>query len=140
MLAGQDRLSGFRDAMARHGHAFVPSIEGNFTQETGERAMRRLLDEYPDVDGVFVANDLMALGAVAALHDAGRRVPQDVAVIGFDDSHAALVSRPPLTTIRQPLEDMAGEMARLVLTHIDDPDSPPTSVIFEPTLVVRESA
>jgi DNA-binding LacI/PurR family transcriptional regulator len=140
MPASQDRLSGFRDAMARHGHAYVPSVEGNFTQETGERAMRQLLDEHPEVDGVFVANDLMALGAVVALHDTGRRVPQDVAVIGFDDSHAALMSRPPLTTIRQPLEDMAAEMARLVLTHIDDPDSPPTSVIFEPTLVVRESA
>jgi DNA-binding LacI/PurR family transcriptional regulator len=102
--------------------------------------MRRLLEEQPNLDGVFAANDLMALGAMVALHDSGRRVPQDVAVIGFDDSNAALVGRPPLTTIRQPLEDMAAEMARLVLAHIDDPDSPPTSVIFEPTLVVRESA
>jgi DNA-binding LacI/PurR family transcriptional regulator len=102
--------------------------------------MRQLLAEHPDLDGVFVANDLMALGAVLALHDSDRRVPEDVAVIGFDDSNAALMSRPPLTTIRQPLEDMAAEMARLLLKHIDDPESPPTSVIFEPTLVVRESA
>jgi DNA-binding LacI/PurR family transcriptional regulator len=102
--------------------------------------MLQLLEENPDIDGVFVANDLMALGAVLALRDAGRRVPDDVAVIGFDDSNAALMSRPPLTTIRQPLEDMAAEMAKLLLTHIDDPDSKPTSVIFEPTLVVRKSA
>jgi DNA-binding LacI/PurR family transcriptional regulator len=140
MPASQDRLSGFRDAMARRGHAYIPSVEGNFTQETGERAMKQLLADHPDIDGVFVANDLMALGAVLALHDSDRRVPEDVAVIGFDDSNAALMSRPPLTTIRQPLEDMAAEMARLLLNHIDNPQSPPTSVIFEPTLVVRESA
>jgi DNA-binding LacI/PurR family transcriptional regulator len=140
MPASQDRLAGFRQAMARHGSPFIRSVEGNFTQETGERAMRQLLAEQPDVDGVFVANDLMALGAVLALHDHGRRVPEDVAVVGFDDSNAALACRPPLTTIRQPLEDMAAQMARLLLTHIDEPDSPPTSVIFEPTLVVRQSA
>ena len=140
MPAGQDRLIGFRDAMAKLGHPYTPSVEGNFTQESGERAMRRLLAEYPDVDGVFVANDLMALGAVLALNDHGRRVPEDVAVIGFDDGPAALACRPPLTTIRQPLDDMAAEMARLLLTHIDDPDHPVTSVIFEPTLVVRQSA
>ncbi|HEU5426059.1 MAG TPA: LacI family DNA-binding transcriptional regulator [Actinocrinis sp.] len=140
MTASQDRLAGFRDTMARNGHAYVPAVEGNFTQETGERAMLQLLEKDPDIDGVFVANDLMALGAVLALRDVGRRVPEDVAVIGFDDSNVALMSRPPLTTIRQPLEDMAAQMARLLLTHIDNPESKPTSVIFEPTLVVRKSA
>ena len=140
MPASRDRLEGFREAMARHGHAYIPSVEGNFTQETGERAMVQLLAGNPDLDGVFVANDLMALGAVLALHDHGRRVPEDVAVIGFDDSNAALACRPPLTTIRQPLEDMAARMADLLLEHIDDPGSPPRSVIFEPTLVVRRSA
>jgi DNA-binding LacI/PurR family transcriptional regulator len=102
--------------------------------------MARLLEEYPDVDGVFVANDLMAQGALLVLHDRGRRVPEEVAVVGFDDSAAALSSRPPLTTVRQPLEDMAAEMARLLLRHIAEPERPATSTIFDPELVVRMSA
>ena len=69
--------------------------------------MQRLLAEHPDVDGVFAANDLMAQGALVALHHAGRRVPDEVAVVGFDDSSAARAARPPLTSIRHPLEDMA---------------------------------
>ncbi len=138
--AGQERLVGFQDAMARHGQPFVPSVEGNFTQRGGEQAMARLLAEHPDLDGIFVANDLMAAGAVAVLREHGRRVPDDVAVIGFDDSAAARGCRPPLTTIRQPVEDMAAEMARMVLDRIERPDQPPASVIFEPSLVVRGSA
>ncbi|MPZ80799.1 MAG: LacI family DNA-binding transcriptional regulator [Actinophytocola sp.] len=138
--ASQDRLAGFRDAMARHGHAFVPNETGNFTHESGEVAMTRLLRAAPDVDGVFVANDLMAAGALGVLGREGRRVPDDVALIGFDDSSPAQSCRPQLTTVRQPVEDMGAEMARLLLTHIDDPAVPPRSVIFDPTLVVRESA
>ena len=138
--AGQERLLGFREAMARHGRPFVPSVEGDFTRRGGERAMTGLLAEQPDTDGIFVANDLMATGAVTVLRENGRRVPDDVAVIGFDDSAAARDCRPPLTTIRQPVEDMAAEMARMVLDRIDQPDQPPSSVIFEPTLVIRESA
>jgi DNA-binding LacI/PurR family transcriptional regulator len=137
---GQDRLSGFRDAMARHGHAYVPAAEGNFTQDGGETAMARLLDAHPDLDGVFAANDLMALGAIHVLRDLGRRVPDDVAVIGFDDSRAALAARPQLSTVRQPVEDMAAEMARMLLARIEDPSQPVTSTIFEPALVLRASA
>ena len=140
MPAGQDRLEGFRAGMARRGQPYVPSVEGNFTQESGERAMERILAEHPDVDGVFAANDLMAQGALHVLRDRGVRVPQDMAVIGFDDGIVAQACRPPLTTIRQPVEDMAAEMARLLLTHIEQPDQRPASVIFEPELVVRESA
>ena len=121
--ASQDRLTGFRQAMARHGHAYVPSVDGNFTHDSGETAMQQLLAEHPELDGVFVANDLMAQGALMALRDAGRRVPDDVAVIGFDDSSAALAARPPLTTVRHPLEDMAAER-ELLLARIDDPAAP----------------
>ncbi len=137
---GQDRLTGFRGAMARHGFAFVPSIEGNFTQEGGEQAIIALLAEHPELDGVFAANDLMALGAVHVLRDRGRKVPEDVAVIGFDDSRAALASRPQLSTVRQPVEDMAAEMARLLLTRIESTTPAVTSTIFEPTLITRDSA
>jgi DNA-binding LacI/PurR family transcriptional regulator len=138
--ASSDRISGFRRSMARHGHGWVPLVCGNFTQESGESAMRELLAAHPDVDGVFVANDLMALGALRALREAGRSVPRDVAVVGFDDSSAAVAASPPLTTVRHPLEDMAAEAARLLLARVDDPGMRISSVIYEPTLVVRQSA
>jgi DNA-binding LacI/PurR family transcriptional regulator len=82
----------------------------------------------------------MAIGAIDVLRKQGKRVPKDVAVIGFDDSGAALSCRPRLTTIRQPVEDMAAEMARLVIAHIEDADRGVTSVIFKPALVIRESS
>ncbi|MBG0826674.1 LacI family DNA-binding transcriptional regulator [Planomonospora sp. ID67723] len=138
--AAQDRLAGFQEAMAVHGHPYIPHAEGNFTFASGEAAMERLLAEHPDLDGVFAANDVMAQGAMVVLGQHGRRVPGDVAVVGFDDSSAALACRPPLTTVRHPVEDMAAEMARLLMVHIEQPDHPVTSKIFEPTLVVRESA
>ncbi|MFB9685178.1 LacI family DNA-binding transcriptional regulator [Amycolatopsis plumensis] len=138
--AGQDRLAGFRDAMARHGHAYVAVAEGDFTEHGGERAMERLLAEEPALDGLFVANDLMAYGALTVLREAGRRVPDDVAVIGFDDSRVALSCRPRLTTVRQPVEEMGAAMARMVLDRMADPQRRAESVIFDPELVIRESA
>ncbi|MFF3975974.1 LacI family DNA-binding transcriptional regulator [Streptomyces sp. NPDC001828] len=138
--ASQERLAGFRDTMARGGHPYVPVAEGGFTLDSGIAAMSRLLAEHPDVDGVFAANDLMAQGVCQLLRERGRRVPDDVAVIGFDDSGIALSCRPPLTTVRQPVEQMAAEMARLLDQHIRGERTDPTSVVFDPELVVRETA
>lgn len=138
--AAQDRLTGFRQAMARHGQAYVPVAKGNFTRESGQTAMASLLAEHPDLDGVFAANDLMAAGALQVLQAHGRSVPGDVAVVGFDDSEPAHSTHPQLTTVAQPVEEMAAEMARILLAHISDPAMRPTSVIFDPHLVPRESA
>jgi DNA-binding LacI/PurR family transcriptional regulator len=138
--AGQDRLTGFQDAMLAHGRGDVVVVEGDFTREGGAAAMERLLVETPDLDGVFIASDLMAQGALAVLRRHGRRVPDDVAIVGFDDSSAALACDPPLTTVRQPVEEMAAEMARLLLRQIEQTDVPTSSVVFEPTLVRRASA
>lgn len=140
VLAARDRLDGFRDAMARHGHAFVPAAEGSFTAESGERAMHELLAAHPTIDGVFASNDLMAQGAMHALAAHGRRVPDDVAVVGFDDSAVSLLTRPLLTTVRQPIEEMATEMARLLLEQIGADEPRIVSTIFDPVLVVRGSA
>jgi DNA-binding LacI/PurR family transcriptional regulator len=133
--SGLERLDGFRAALAFD----VPAIKGDFTRAGGEAAARRLLAEHPDVDGLFVANDLMAEGALRAIQDLGRRIPEDVAVVGFDDSSAALDCRPLLTTIRQPVEEMAAEMAEVLLAHIASPGRLPRSVTFQPTLVIRDS-
>ncbi|NUT34212.1 MAG: substrate-binding domain-containing protein [Hamadaea sp.] len=140
MPAGHDRLAAFRAALAARGVADVPAEEGGFTQEGGEQAMQRLLKRHPKLDGVYCASDVMALGAVHVLRERGRKVPQDVAVVGFDDSSAAVASRPPLTTVRQPVEDMSAEMARMLLHHVGQLTARTTSVTFAPALVVRQSA
>ncbi|MFB7708514.1 LacI family DNA-binding transcriptional regulator [Streptomyces sp. NPDC056105] len=138
--AGQERLAGFRDGMERGGVPYVPIAEGGFTLDSGAAAMERLLGEHPDTDGVFAANDLMAQGVCQVLREQGRRVPEDVAVVGFDDSSVAVTCKPRLTTVRQPVEEMAGAMARLLQEHIEGTRTEPTSLIFEPELVVRQSA
>ncbi|WP_327001235.1 LacI family transcriptional regulator [Dactylosporangium sp. NBC_01737] len=110
-----DRRAGYVQAVQRLG---LPRIEvdgGDFLREHGHDAARHLLDRYPDVDAVFVACDLMAAGAVQAVTATGRRVPQDVNVIGFDDSLAAVCANPPLSTMRVPVEDMAAAATRLLL-------------------------
>lgn len=137
VAASQDRLAGFRAALGR---TELPLAEGGFTLESGVVAMTDLLARHPDLDGVFAANDLMAQGACQILQEHGRRVPDDVAVVGFDDSTVALATRPRLTTVRQPVEDMAAEMARLLDEHIHGTRTEPASVVFAPELVVRESA
>ncbi|MGR8012010.1 LacI family DNA-binding transcriptional regulator [Streptomyces hypolithicus] len=138
--AAQDRLAGFQDTMARRGHPYIPIAEGGFTFDSGAAAMTRLLAEHPEIDGVFAANDLMAQGVCHAVREAGKRVPEDVAVVGFDDSSAAVGCRPPLTTVRQPVEEMAAAMARLLQEQIEGKLTTPTSLIFEPELVLRASA
>src|SRR4051794_19390238 len=138
--SGLDRLEGFRDYLLGRGLDGVPMVEGDFTRSGGEVAARRLLSDFPDIDGLFVGNDLMAEGALRAVQDLGRRVPDDIAVVGFDDSSAALDCRPLLTTVRQPVEEMAAEMAEVLLAHIASPVRLPRSVTFQPTLVIRDSA
>ncbi|WP_377268077.1 LacI family DNA-binding transcriptional regulator [Peterkaempfera sp. SMS 1(5)a] len=140
MPAGQDRLNGFRTAMAALGDPDVVSVEGDFTQAGGAEAMKRLLAEHPGIDGVFIASDLMALGALPVLYREGRRVPEDVAVVGFDDSSAALACDPQLTTVRQPVEEMAAEMAGLLLRQLGEAGRSTPSAVFRPTLVLRHSA
>jgi DNA-binding LacI/PurR family transcriptional regulator len=134
---GALRLEGFADVLGRKASRRL--IEhGDYTQLGGERAMARLLERAPDIDAVFVASDLMAAGALSALRAAGRRVPEDVAVGGFDDSVVALTTHPPLTTVRQPMERVAEETVRLLLALIDGAEHL-DPVILPTELIVRES-
>jgi DNA-binding LacI/PurR family transcriptional regulator len=137
MPGGQLRLDGYRDVL---GGSYDPALTepGDYSQESGEAAMTALLGRAPDLDAVFVASDVMAIGALAALRRAGRRVPQDVAVGGFDDSSAAVAARPALTTVRQPWRRISAEMVRLLLAALDG--EPPAAVILPTELVRRESA
>lgn len=138
--AAQERLAGFREGMERGGIPYVPTVAGEFTLASGGTAMERLLREAPEIDAVFAANDLMAQGACQVLREQGRRVPEDVAVVGFDDSSAALACKPPLTTVRQPVEKMAAAMAGLLQEYVEGERSEPTALVFDPELVVRDSA
>ena len=134
---GSLRLEGFTGVLGRRATKQM-IVHGDYTQDGGETAMRRLLEAVPDLDAVFVASDLMAAGALQALHQAGRRVPDDVAVAGFDDSAVATATRPTLTTVRQPLERVAGETVRLLTALLEEKEVEP--VVLPTELVVRESA
>jgi DNA-binding LacI/PurR family transcriptional regulator len=135
-----DRITGFQDRAAREGIAFVPRVDGDLMRESGAVAARKLFDQHPGVDGLFVVNDTMASGVLDVCRERGMRVPQDVAVVGFDDSSIAVQCSPALTTISQPREEMARAMGDLLMRRIGDPQLPPASVVLAPSLVARDSA
>jgi DNA-binding LacI/PurR family transcriptional regulator len=142
MGVGQDRLEGYRDGLAAAGLAGAGDLveTGDFTEEGGAAAMGRLLERPGDpVDAVFAASDLMAAGALRALRAAGRRVPEDVAVVGFEDSAVARYAQPPLTTVRQPIEEMGRQATRLLLAQVAG-EAGGMRLILDTELVVRASA
>jgi len=136
--SGRDRFEGYRRAT---GETFRGSLvaEGDWSLSSGRLGTGRILDEHPDIDAVFAASDLMALGVIAALRQAGRRIPEDVAVAGFDDSAAATMAEPPLTTMYNPLEESAVEAVH-ILDDLMSGRSGPRQVILPTALVPRESA
>jgi DNA-binding LacI/PurR family transcriptional regulator len=138
MIAGIDRLAGYRAALRNSDWRSIVAI-GDFTRESGTAAMRQLLADDPHLDAVFIASDLMADGALRALRQAGRRVPDDVAVVGFDDSEIARYTEPPLTTVRQPVIDIGRTMARQLLRLASGEQIEP-AVVLPTDLVIRESA
>ena len=139
MSAGVDRLEGYRRAMDAAGLPADAVETADFTVAGAVAAARRLLDRVPDLDGLFVASDLMATGALAVFRERSRSVPGDIAVVGFDDSPAATSSAIPLTTVHQPSEQMGFEMADLLLRHLaGDPDVPKRNIM--PTRLVRRAS
>lgn len=142
MEAGVNRLAGYRDALAAADRPVVDSLVryGDFGEESGTRAMRALVDDHPELDAVFAASDPMALGAMRALKELGRRIPDDVAVIGFDDSPVGPHTDPPLTTVHQPVEDMGRQMTRLLLSRIRGEQVADHEIVLPTRLVVRGSA
>ncbi|MFD9035411.1 LacI family DNA-binding transcriptional regulator [Streptomyces sp. NPDC059567] len=137
---GVERLAGYRETLAECGLPADDALiaTGDYSRASGESAAALLLERAPDIDAVFVASDLMAQGVLDALDRAGRRVPEDVAVGGFDDSQAAVSSRPPLTTISQPWDRISTEMVRMLLARIGGEE--PSAVILPTELVRRESS
>ncbi|MGB4779064.1 LacI family DNA-binding transcriptional regulator [Microbacterium sp.] len=139
MPAGIDRLRGFREALAAAGLTEVAVADGNFTADGGSAAMQRILDGGDVPDALFIASDLMARGALAVLGRAGIRVPDDLAIVGFDDSPVATTVNPPLTTMRQPSHQQGEAMADVLLSLLAG-RQPPHVTILPTELVLRASA
>ncbi|WP_326697644.1 LacI family transcriptional regulator [Streptomyces sp. NBC_01754] len=146
VYGAQRRLDGYRKAVASAGldpdeRLIAPA---DFSEESGARAMRELLARRPDVDAVFAASDVMAAGARQVLRESGRRIPDDVALIGFDDSAVARHMDPPLTSVRQPIEEMGRVMAGVLLQEIAQRHAGRTEerprIVLPTELVVRESS
>ncbi|MFC8866773.1 LacI family DNA-binding transcriptional regulator [Streptomyces sp. NPDC057148] len=122
VYGAQRRVDGYRAALRDAGHAEDEQLieAGDFTEEGGRRAMAELLRRRPDLDAVFAGSDVTAAGARQVLREAGRSIPDDVALVGYDDSAIARHMEPPLTSVRQPIEEMGRAMIDLLLTEIAD--------------------
>lgn len=140
MTAGIDRLAGWRSVMQEAGQPDDAIAVGDFTEQGGKVAARRLLAAHPDLDAIFAASDLMAAGALTELANQGRYVPEDVAVIGFDDFDLSERTDPPLSTIAHPVAAMATRAGEMLEHLLDGSDSDPEPVLFSPEIVLRKSA
>jgi LacI family transcriptional regulator len=143
----RERYAGWEETLALAGLPAAPtmSVEGDWSAASGDRALRALLAQEPDLDAIFVGSDQMALGALGAAHSLGRRVPDDLAFVGFDDIPESAFFWPPLTTVRQPLID-AGRMAVKMLHQIIGDEwhhregTVSTLTLVKPELIVRASS
>jgi len=143
----RERCAGCRDTLQRAGLEMSPSltVEGDWSAASGERGMRKLLARHPDLDAVFACNDQMALGALGVAHELGRRIPQDIAIVGFDNIPESAHFWPSLTTVQQQLVD-AGCTAVQVLQKLieakrqDRDHAEPLSTLLPTQLVVRASS
>jgi LacI family transcriptional regulator len=137
----RDRLSGFADTYVEAGHPIEPRlvVRGDFTLDSGRAAVKHALAAGVDFDAIFAHNDISAIGAMQAVREAGLRVPDDVAIIGFDDIPSATHTDPPLTTVRQPRRYMGAAAARLLLDQLGAASTPDQSQVIPTELVVRGS-
>jgi len=139
MIVGQDRLTGYRQALAQADIPYDETLvaEGDFSEESGFFAMERLLRAEPTA--VFAASDVMAMGAVKALTQAGRRVPDDISVGGYDDDPIATLMSPPLTTVQQPVVDLGRRAAEMLIHLLEHPGAPVQPQLLSTRLIVRGS-
>jgi len=138
-VSGYDRYQGYLQALEDSGLPVIPELvaEGSFTEEGGYNAMQHLLKYKPDA--VFVASDKMAYGAMRAVREAKLRIPEDVAIVGFDDIPASSTTEPPLTTVRQPVLQMGRKAVDLLIDVIEKGTKSTQKAFLDTELVVRES-
>jgi LacI family transcriptional regulator len=141
LQASRDRLRGYQLALQEHGIMLDERwiCSGDFQEEGGYRCMQQLLKTVPQLEAVFIASDLMTMGAIRAIRAEGKEVPGDIAVVGFDDIPLSAFFNPPLTTVRQPIARMGALACRLLLQEIRGEEILERKVILRPELVVRAS-
>lgn len=143
MQSSRDKLDGYRDALVANGLRLDPTLEvagDYYSPALAGEAMQTLLERHSDIDAVFIASDTMAAVAVGSIIEAGLRIPEDIAIVGYDGTPVAQATRPMLTTVRQPIEAMGRAMAQLLVRRVEHPDEPTSHIIFTTELIVRESS
>jgi len=138
-VAGMDRLEGYTRALQERGRELDPTliVSGDFTEAGGYTAMCQLLPHQPDA--VFAASDIMAAGALRAIREAGLTVPQDMALVGYDDMNPASLSDLPLTTVRQPIRQLGMQAVEMLIDVLRNGLTPPRRLILPTDLVIRSS-
>jgi LacI family transcriptional regulator len=141
LASAKERLQGYRDALAEARLPVEPALiqMGNFHIEGGYTAVQALLDLPNRVTAIFAANDLMAIGALRGIAARGLRVPEDVAVVGFDDIALAMYTEPPLTTVKQPIREIGKLATELIMARVNGERKEPQSRRLKTSLIVRES-
>ncbi len=136
-----DRFEGFREALVEAGLGNDPALteRGDWSATSGYQATQRLLAAGRPFTAIFAQNDQMAVGAIRALRETGLCVPDDVSIIGFDDIPLASYFDPPVTTLRQPMEETGRQAARLLVETIQNPGHPPKQILLHARLVERAS-
>lgn len=136
---GLDRLEGYRKAITERGLEMDERLilEGDFTEAGGYYAMQKMLPANPDA--VFAASDVMALGAIHAIRDAGLRIPEDVAIVGFDDLPLATLSDLQITTVRQPVVQFGIKAVEALIDQIENGNTAPRRIIMDTELVIRDT-
>jgi DNA-binding LacI/PurR family transcriptional regulator len=140
----QDRISGYKNAVLRAGLPIDEDkmiAEGDYSHQSGYRAAKELLSKMPDIDGIFAANDQMSVGVLKALFEAGRKVPEDVKVISFDDVLIASILEPSISTVHIEKSFMGQKAAEILLDAIEKPASPkkPVRIELDAKLIIRKS-
>jgi LacI family transcriptional regulator len=141
MASARDRLAGYYAALSEHGLPNDPAlvIQGDFSRKSGFLGAQALLGFVERPTAIFASNDESAFGVMEAARDYHFQIPRDLSVVGFDDIAESATVHPPLTTVRQPLEQMGRIAARMLLQAIDDPNLPPERVTLATELIIRQS-
>lgn len=139
--AAVERLQGYQDALTEAHLPIDPGLirYGEFDPESGYFQMKNLLDVHPQPTAVFVASDVVAFGAMAAIRERGLAIPQDIALVGFDDVPVSRYIEPSLTTIQLPVMDLAKRACEMVVCLVHGEQPPEAQVLLEANLVVRKS-
>ena len=142
MNAAIDRFNGYKQALLEAGIAVDNNLiaYGDYTQESGYVGMKQLLEVNPRPTAEFTGNDMMGLGALRAIHEAGLEVPGDISIVGFDDVPMAAYANPPLTTMRQPIAEMGALAANTLIDQLENIAQPGAHIRLPTQLVVRQSS